>query len=54
MLTQTLDISLECVFFISQLRVTVLVEVYITFDVRYLAVPKVEFAALLLIVLFHK
>jgi len=53
-LAEALDVGLERLIFISKLRVEVLMEVQISLHVGHFAVPEVQFAALLLVVLLHE
>lgn len=54
MLLQALDVLAQRLVLICQLHVEVLLEVQVTLHVRHFAVPEVELASLLLIVLLHE
>ena len=51
---ETLNVSLQRLVLVSQLRVEILMEVQVTLHISYLAVPEVELAALLTVVLLHE
>lgn len=51
---ETLNVSLQRLVLVGQLRVKVLMEVQVTLHIGHLAVPEVELAALLTVVLLHE